>query len=254
MILRSELQNYLDTLLQSHAIWDYGPNGLQVEGKETINHICFAVSASLSAIEEALSRNADALIVHHGLFWQKEKETLVGSKKKKLKLLLENDVSLFAYHLPLDKHEELGNNWKAARDLQMTELAPFGKFGESKPVFIGVKGNIKPTRREAFVSLLEKYYNHPATSVFGGPEVIQTVGIISGGAYRSVVEGAQERLDAFITGNFDEPVWSMAVEEGINFFALGHHATERIGPIALCEHIQKRFNISCSFIDSDNPF
>lgn len=254
MILRKELQAYLDSFLHIDSIVDYCPNGLQIEGKETIQHICFAVTADRSTIEAALAKRADALVVHHGLFWQKEKETLVGTKKEKFKLILENDLSLFAYHLPLDKHEEIGNNWKAAKDLQMKELAPFGKFGDYKPIYIGVKGNIDPMSRESFKSILETYYGHPATAVLGGPEIIQTVGIVSGGAYRSLGEASQEKLDAFITGNFDEPAWYTSLEEKVNFFALGHHHTERVGPMALCDHVQKVLNVRCSFIDTENPF
>lgn len=254
MILRKELQAYLDSFLLVDSIADYCPNGLQIEGKEMIQHICFAVTADKSTIEAAIAQKADALIVHHGLLWQKEKEILIGTKKEKFKLILENDLSLFGYHLPLDKHEEVGNNWKAAKDLNMKNLVPFGKYGDNKPIYIGVRGHIDPMSRRDFTSHIETYYKHTATAVLGGPEIIKTVGIVSGGAYKCVLEAAQDQLDAFITGNFDEPAWYTSLEEKVNFFALGHHHTERVGPMALCDHIRKTLNVRCSFINTENPF
>lgn len=251
MITRRKLQNYLDHLLPLDGLVDCCPNGLQVEGREEITHIGCAVTASLATIEAAVAKGIDALIVHHGLFWNKEKETIEGTQKKKLKLLLENELSLFAYHLPLDKHPDVGNNWKAAKELEMSELSPFAQWGSS---FIGVKGKIEPEQRDVFLHRIEAYYGHKAVCAFGGPSVIKTVGIVSGGAYRCIKDAAIEGLDAFITGSFDEPAWHMAFEEGVNFLALGHSATERIGPLALCTHLQKTFLLPCTFIDIENPF
>ncbi|MCE2983068.1 MAG: Nif3-like dinuclear metal center hexameric protein [Parachlamydia sp.] len=249
MELRS-LIDYLQTLFPDEG-GDACPNGMQVEGGSRIKKIATAVSASLETIQAAIEWEADALIVHHGLFWNRDNYPITGIKRKKLALLLERGISLFAYHLPLDRHPELGNNWKAARDLSWDNLQPFGSFNG---IPLGVKGTIKSTSRASFQKQLEDYYGHIAACAWGGPEKIETVGLISGGAYKMLHEASQEGLDAFITGNFDEPAWSGAFEEKINFLALGHSATERIGPAALCEHLKKELNLPCQFIDIPNPF
>ncbi|WP_349305690.1 Nif3-like dinuclear metal center hexameric protein [Parachlamydia sp. AcF125] len=246
-----ELSEYLETLLKIPGLVDYCPNGLQVEGHDQIKRIGIAVSASLETIQQASRLNCQALIVHHGLFWERDEFPIVGSKQKKLALLLKHGISLIAYHLPLDAHAEFGNNWKAAKDLGWLDLKPFGFFNK---VPIGVRGKILPQKREAFQEKLELYYEHPAHVALGGKEMVETVGLISGGAYRSIVEAAKEKLDCFITGSFDEPTWHQAYEEKINFFALGHAATERIGPRALGEHLKCKFSVDCCFIDVFNPF
>ncbi|MDP1880382.1 MAG: Nif3-like dinuclear metal center hexameric protein, partial [Parachlamydiaceae bacterium] len=219
--------------------------------KDKIFRVATGVTANLATIKKAIECKADALIVHHGLFWNKDDYCIQGVKREKIKLLLENNLSLFAYHFPMDKHEEIGNNWRAARELGWTQLEPFGFYNGN---FIGVKGIIDPTSPQELKKKLENYYTHHATTAFGGPEVITKIALISGGSHKSLVEGARHGLDAFITGSFDEPNWYQAEEEKINFFAMGHSATERIGPKALAEHLQKSLNIPCEFIDVYNPF
>lgn len=251
MLTRYQLEMFLNHLFPGLAISDPSVNGLQVEGKEHVKTVATAVTASLETIEAAANRNVDALIVHHGLFWQKDAYSIVGSKKKKIALLLEKEISLFAYHLPLDLHKEIGNNWKAAMDLGLYDLSPFGVIDK---VGIGVKGKIKSISKENLMQQLESYYEHSAVCAWGGPDQIETIAIVSGGAYKMINEAATEKIDAFITGSFDEPVWHLAKEESINFYALGHSATERIGPKALAKHLQENLNLSCSFIDIPNPF
>ena len=251
MISLNDLRLYLDELLPGGGAADVCPNGLQVEGKGCIKKAATAVSASLATIESAIEQRADALIVHHGLFWNRDSYIIQGTKRRKLQLLLENEISLFAYHLPLDMHRKIGNNWKAAMDLNWTDLEPFAEFGG---VFVGVKGKIAACAREELKERLEAYYGHLAACAWGGPEWIETVALVSGGAYKTLSEAAKEKIDAFITGNFDEPVWHQAMEEGINFYALGHSATERIGPIALAAHLLQSLNLPCPFIDIENPF
>lgn len=251
MLKLKELIHYLDNYLPSNEAKDYCPNGLQVEGKNHITHLGTAVSVSLATIEAAVEREIDALIVHHGLFWQGDSFVIQGVKRKKLGLLLEQKISLFAYHLPLDMHPVVGNNWKAARDLQWVDLEPFA-FLNGVP--IGVKGRISPIKREEFKQRLENYYQHEAVFALGGPEVIQTVALVSGGGYRHIADAAREGIDAFITGNFDEPAWHLAMEEGVNFYAMGHSATERVGPIALAEHLETTLQLPCHFLDLVNPF
>ena len=251
MITLQELFLHLEQLLSPGEFSDYGPNGMQVEGKKEVKKIAFAVSASLAAIEESVKRGADALIVHHGIFWQKDPYVVTGVKKKKLERLLISDTSLLAYHLPLDAHRQVGNNWKAALDLGMSDLEPFYLLGKS---YIGVKGRFAPISVEAFQKKLETYYGHKAHAALGGKQEISSAAIISGGAHWQIREAIEAGVDCFITGSFDEPIWDIAHENKIHFFALGHHATERIGILALKEEVHRRFAIACEFIDLPNPF
>ncbi len=248
---REDFRTYLDRLLPLEGGGDFCQNGLQVEGKQQIHRVATAVSASYDTLQKAAQLQVDALIVHHGLFWQRDSHVIEGVKKKKLQLLFENGISLFAYHLPLDIHRKVGNNWAAAAEMGWRDLAPFGVLDK---MAIGVRGKIAPCEREAFADLLEKYYGHPAACAFGGRQKIETVALVSGGAHKLIVEAAKEGIDAFITGSFDEPVWHLAFEEKINFFALGHSATERVGPIALANYLREALKIETLFIDVPNPF
>jgi len=246
MITLPDLSQYLQNLLSPADFTDYCPNGLQVEGKQQIKKLCFAVSASLAAIKETSKRRGDALIVHHGIFWQKDSPVICNTKREKLRLLLSHDISLFAYHLPLDAHTQVGNNWRAARDLGLKKLEPFQG--------IGVQGKVPSVSTTAFQKKLEIYYGHPAHVALGGKKEITSVAIISGGAHRSIEAAADAGVDCFITGSFDEPVWDIAHERKINFFALGHYATEKVGILALKEEMKKQWNLPCEFLDLFNPF
>ncbi len=251
MLTLQELSLYLNGLLQVDEFTDYCTNGLQVEGSPKITKIATAVSATLESIEKAIDAKCEALIVHHGMFWKNDSYEITGVKKKKLELLLKHDISLLAYHLPLDAHKEIGNNWKAASDMGWIDLEPFGTFNGT---LIGVKGKIKGQAREKFQEKLEKYYGQKAHAALFGKEEIKKAALISGGAYKSIHEAILDGVDCFITGNFDEPVWNIACEEKMNFFALGHTATERIGPKALGEHLSQKFGIKTQFLDTANPF
>lgn len=246
MTTLKEIVDYLKGYLEPVYRDDYCPNGLQVEGKEKVEKGAFAVSASVHVIEEAIKWDADFLFVHHGLFWKGDPYPLVGTKRKKVKLLLEHDLSLIAYHLPLDAHEEVGNNWKAAKDLGWGDLAPFQD--------IGVRGTFKSCSAEAFKEKLERYYGRKAEAVLGGKEEISSAALVSGGAYKLIPQAKGAGVDAYISGNVDEPAYHLAMEEGVNFFSLGHDATEKVGPKALAEHIKERFGIKTLFIGENNPF
>lgn len=245
-ILLPELLHHLETLLTPELFTDYCPNGLQVEGKKEIRKIATAVSANLKTIEICVEKGFNALIVHHGIFWKGETFPIVGVKKAKLELLLANNISLLAYHLPLDAHQEIGNNWKAASDLGWKELTPFGG--------IGVQGQFKPVAFSDFVELLEKYYGQKAVIAGKGKKIVSSCALISGGAYKELGLAAKVGVDAFITGNFDEPAWWVAEEEKIHFLALGHTSTEKVGPKALALYLRKKLGISCEFIEQTNPF
>lgn len=241
----------LEELLSPSLFTDYGPNGLQVEGKSQIKKVAFSVSASLATIQEAAKRGVDVLVVHHGLFWDKDPSPVVGSKKEKLSLLLASQISLVAYHLPLDAHPQLGNNWRAARELGWQTLEPFFPMGNQH---LGVRGTFSPRSLEAFQKQLETYYGHSAQVVPGGKKEVASAALISGGAHRFLHAAADAGVDCYITGSLDEMVWDQAHERGINFFALGHYATERIGVLGLMEHVKAQGVLSCEWIDLFNPF
>lgn len=245
--LEKELNDYLDVA----NVVDACPNGLQVEGKDEIKKAAFAVTASLYAIEKAVEEEVDCLFVHHGIFWDRVPQEVVGTKKKKIELLLKHGISLFAYHLPLDKHEEIGNNWKAAQDLNWRNLEPFGNYrGDT----IGVRGSFSIKDISTFQRELENYYGHVAHVALGGGEKVMNAALISGGAHWSIIEAIESGVECFITGSFDEPIYTLAMEEGINFFAMGHHHTERVGPRALMKFLQDKYEIKGIFIEEENPF
>ncbi len=251
MITLQELCLYLEGLMQASTFSDYCVNGLQVEGSPKVAKIATAVSASLSTIESAVEAGVDVLIVHHGLFWSRESPVIKGIKREKIQLLLDNNISLLAYHLPLDAHELYGNNWTAAHQLGWQNLQPFGLF-EGK--LIGVKGTFPEQPRQEFLESLESYYSHPAHTALGGKEFVKSAALISGGAHKSIVEAASAEIDCFVTGSFDEPIWHQAFEEKINFFALGHSNTEEVGPRALAQHLEDYYNLPTAFLQVENPF
>ncbi|MFA6915911.1 MAG: Nif3-like dinuclear metal center hexameric protein [Parachlamydiales bacterium] len=241
----------LDELLQPALFNDFCTNGLQVEGKEKVNFVCVAVSASLNVINEAVKLGADVLLVHHGIFWNRDSHDITGVTKKKLKLLLENDISLLAYHLPLDAHKVYGNNWKAALDMGWTDLASF-PAGDKQP--IGVKGKVPAQNFEAFIEKLKGYYKSNVEFVAGGPREIKTAALVSGGAHKMILDAAREEVDCFITGSRDEPTWHQSFENAVNFCAVGHAPSEEIGVHALEEFLQTKLKVKTHFIKETNPF
>jgi dinuclear metal center YbgI/SA1388 family protein len=246
MITRSVLLDLLNTKLQPELFKDYCPNGLQVEGKASIHKIATAVTASLQTIEQAIDEQVDALIVHHGLFWHGQLQTVCGAHKKRLQALLEHEISLFAYHLPLDAHPQIGNNWAAAIDLNWKELEPFQE--------IGVKAVLEPIALEDLIHQLQAYYGQAARVAACDRPFIHNVALISGGAYKSLPVAAAEGIDCFITGNADEPVWHTAKEEGIHFISMGHSATEKVGPRHLARWLKNEIRVDTLFIEDHNPF
>ncbi|OGN56073.1 MAG: Nif3-like dinuclear metal center hexameric protein [Chlamydiae bacterium GWF2_49_8] len=246
-----DLFRFLDALFPTEGVLDACHNGLQVEGKGEVRKIALAVSASLAVIEKAVSIGADALIVHHGLFWKNDPLYLSGSKRSKLALLLAHDISLFAYHLPLDAHPSLGNNWRAAIELGWKQLE---SFGISNGYPIGVKGAFPALPVQEFTRKLVDYYGHKAVLALGGKEEVSSAALLSGGGHRYIEQAVREGVDCFVTGSFDLPVWDIALEDQINFVAMGHHATERVGLLALQSHLQDHLGLPLEFIDLPNPF
>ncbi|MFA6038001.1 MAG: Nif3-like dinuclear metal center hexameric protein [Legionellales bacterium] len=252
-VSRSELTTYLNTLLKPEAFEDYCPNGLQIEGKDTINKIAFAVSATADSVEKAIKEGVDALIVHHGLFWKFHgTKTITGPFAKRVKPLIENNINLFAYHLPLDGNLEMGNAASLAKLLGMINIQHFCE-GKMKGSYMGVKGEFTTTA-QGLSQALEKILNHPILLSTPNPEkVINSIGIITGGANSQWASALASGLDAYITGEMSEHDWHEARESDMVMLAGGHHATEQFGIQALMKIIEEKFKISGVYIDSENP-
>ncbi len=248
---RVELLTAFDTLLQPERFKDFGPNGLQVEGKTEVRKIVSGVTASLALIEAAVAANADAIFVHHGLFWRGQSGTVTGWMKQRLALLLQHDINLYAYHLPLDAHPELGNNAQLGLQLGLTASS---RFGDQNLGFLGAK-----TDGGSFASAfdlskhVEKVLNRPVTLVNRAQSAIKNVAWCSGGAQGYFEAAIAAGADAFITGEISEPQAHYAREMNVAFIACGHHASERYGAPAVTAHIAAQHGLVHEFIDIDNP-
>jgi len=247
---REELNQYLDEYLSCSDFQDLGPNGLQVEGRDTINKIVTAVSASVELFEKAVDMQADAVLVHHGIIWDFERPIYKGGYKQRVKLLLENDINLLAYHLPLDAHLEVGNNAVMARLLGLQNIKPFGEY---KGQYIGVRGELHQQAAEIFFASVKEKIKKDALIFPYGPEKISRIGLISGGAQKEVKQAIDQGLDVFISGEVSEFIMHLVKEEGIHYVAAGHYATERFGVQALGEHLRKKFAVDVEYIDIPNP-
>ena len=246
-----DLELELNELLNPASFRDYCPNGLQVEGKHNIRKIVSGVTASTALIEAALSKNADALLVHHGYFWRGENQNIVGMKRNRLKLLLDNELSLFAYHLPLDAHPLLGNNAQLGKLLGIETVDRIGPQGESPLVNVGRLP--QPVTAAELTLLLSDTLGKAPVVAPGSIEKIQTVAWCTGAAQNYFELAANANVDAYITGEISEPSAHIASESGVHFFAAGHHATERYGVQAVGEYLQEKFGLEHEFIDIDNP-
>ncbi|MDH2923894.1 dinuclear metal center YbgI/SA1388 family protein [Nicoletella semolina] len=250
-----ELEQILNTKLNSQAISDYAPNGLQVEGKREIRHIVTGVTASLPLIQYAIEQKADAILVHHGYFWKNENPCIRGMKGKRIQQLIKNEINLFAYHLPLDIHPELGNNAQLAQQIGVKNLQNL----EDKSLSIPIYGELDtPISAQELALRLEKCLRrqpilcHEFIKDFP-QKPIKTVGICTGGGQNYIDLAALKGLDAFISGEISEQTTHSAREQGIYYFACGHHATERDGVKALGEWISDHYPVTVEFMDIDNP-
>jgi len=248
-ISRAQLEQYLNQLLEVEEYDDLGPNGLQVEGKSKIDKIITGVSACVELFEKAIQQKADAIIVHHGIIWEFERPVYKGSYKKRVKMLLKNDINLFGFHLPLDAHTELGNNAVLADLFDMTNRRKFGSFKGNE---VGLQGYINQDSDTVF-SKIKKEINSNALIFPYGPDKIKRAGIISGGADKNIKEAVSQGLDLFITGEVSEHIKHYAHEEGIHFVAAGHHATEKYGIKALSDHLNDKYDVKVKFINIPNP-
>lgn len=253
-INRLELTTFLNKLLLIDEYADYGPNGLQIEGSEEIKKIAFSVSASRDVINTAIYEKADALVVHHGLFWKFHGvRTLTGPFGKRVLPLVRNNINLLAYHLPLDGNQTFGNAAMIAQKLDLVECSPFGDYKRS---VTGQKGKFKKKIKvKELKSQLENILNHPILlSSENSNDEVSTIGIITGGANAGWIDASKEGLDCYLTGEMSEHDWHEAKEWGVHMFAGGHHATEKFGIQKLKDLTEEKFpQLECIFIDSKNP-
>ena len=253
-IKRNVLKVYLDELLVPEQFKDYGPNGLQIEGKEDIGKVAFAVSATRDSIEQAVADGADALIVHHGVFWNFHGvRTLTGTFARRIFPLVRANINLFGYHLPLDSHPRLGNAAGLARGLGMKDWKPYGD--QKRGPACGIWGRLpRPTEPGELSRQIKELLSHPVMSgVPDGTTQVETLAIITGGANGDWVHCVEAGIDAYLTGEMSEHDWHESREAGVCFFAGGHHATERFGVLALEKLLKEKFSLETIFIDSPNP-
>lgn len=245
------LVSELAALLEVKQFNDYCPNGLQVEGRSNIRRIVTGVTATQAVIDQAVQLKADAILVHHGYFWRGEEPVLTGMKKRRIKTLLDNDISLLAYHLPLDAHPVLGNNaqlgkllgWHTAEPLTLHNKNPMGLIADLS----------KPLSPAQLNTLLTERLQRNALHIEGGPEMIRRVAWCTGAAQSYIHHALNAGVDAFISGEISEQTTHIAREEGIHYFAAGHHATERYGVQALGQWLVERFDLDHHYVEIDNP-
>lgn len=247
----SELVNFIDKLLSADSIQDYCPNGLQIEGCSDVTKIIGGVTASQALIDAAVEKEADAILVHHGYFWKGEDAAICGIKKNRIKALLTHDISLIAYHLPLDVHPVLGNNVQLARSLGFKNLSPLDPNSKHS---VGLAAELnKSMKASDFKLLIGERLGRECTHIGNDSKLIRTIGFCTGAAQGMITQAADLGLDAYLSGEISEPTVHIANETGVNYFSAGHHATERGGVMALGKELVTKFDIEFEFIDIFNP-
>ena len=248
MVHRQEIDAYLRELLMVDRFKDYGPNGLQVEGRADVQRVVCGVTASLALIDAAIARGADTLLVHHGLFWRGQDGRLTGWLRQRVARLLAADINLFAFHLPLDAHPQLGNNAQLGLRLALSHSAT---FGEQDLGFLALTD--VPWDAQTLARRVEQAIGRAPVLVPGDGRPLRRIAWCTGGA-QGYFEGAiAAGADAYLTGEISEPQAHLARETGVAFLSCGHHATERYGVQALGQALAQRFSLGCEFIDVDNP-
>ena len=248
MVSRDELQSHLQQLLGVDRFRDYGPNGLQVEGRAEVRRLVSGVTASLQLIEAAVRERADAILVHHGLFWRGQDGRITGWLRARLTLLLAHDINLYAYHLPLDAHPEHGNNAQFGARLGLQADA---RFGEQELGFAGQAGAL--TSLDSLTDAAARACERAPTVAPGDGRALRRIGWCTGGAQGYFEAAIEAGVDAYVTGEISEPQAHIARETGVAFVACGHHATERFGAPALAQHLASVFDLEHRFIDVPNP-
>ena len=249
-VSRNALTQHLNTYLDSRRFKDVAVNGLQVSGRDTIAHIVVGVTANKALIDAAIAANADALIVHHGLFWKGDVPSLIGYHRERVAALLAANINLYAYHLPLDAHAEVGNNACLGRRLGLT---PLGVTGDAGLVMLGRLGVSVAVRCTVLAAYVARHYGRRVT-LFTHPErMIKTIAWCTGAGGSLLGDAIEAGADAFITGEISEQHVHQARESDITLIAAGHHATERDGVAGLAAHLVQRFGVTYQFIDISSP-
>jgi dinuclear metal center YbgI/SA1388 family protein len=251
VIERDQLATYVHELLACATFEDYAPNGLQIEGRHAIRRIATAVTASKEAISEAIAFQADALLVHHGYFWRGEATVITGMKRERIGKLMAQDMSLFAYHLPLDCHLALGNNACLGRLLSIETIQTHSVNKTANLLWSG--SFAKPIAANAFAREIETKLGRKPLLVSGSVKPIERIAWCSGGAQDFIEEASHLGVDAYLSGEISERTYYQAQELQLHYFAAGHHATERFGIQALGHHLADQFALDHLFIDSANP-
>ncbi len=246
---RETLAKYLAATLDINRFRDYCPNGLQVEGRQQISHLVTGVTASLALLEAAQAAGADAVLVHHGFFWRGEDPRVIGPRQRRLKLLLSNDINLYAYHLPLDAHPVMGNNAQLAARLG---LSVSSRFGEQD---LGWLGSASPTLTciGDLAQLVEQVLGRAPLLIGDPAQVIGPVAWCTGAAQQSLADAIEAGARTYLSGEISEQTVHLARESGVAYLACGHHATERYGVQAVGEHLAQQFGLRHQFIDVPNP-
>ena len=247
----SKLVAYCDALLESHRFRDYCPNGLQVEGSERVERLATAVTGNQSVIDRAVEWGADALLVHHGYFWKGEDAPIVGMKRRRLATLLAANISLLAYHLPLDAHAEVGNNAQLGKRLGLPAGEPLDPLD---PTAVGTIADLDtPLAVDELVARVAKLTQRDPLVIGFQGSPLRRVAWCTGAAQGYIDRAARAGADVYISGEISEPTVHSAEEQGLVYIAAGHHATERYGVQALGAHLAETFDLNWTFIDSDNP-
>lgn len=250
MVKRDELVKYCADFFAHPHVNDYAPNGLQVSGSTKINKIVSGVTACQELLDCAVSENADLVLVHHGFFWKGEDPCLVGMHYKRIKTLLDNDINLLAYHLPLDCNKDLGNNVMLAKELGFV-IDSVNNVDNMPLLFSGRL--TEPMSAADLTKHINKKLQRAPTVVGDENNEIQTIAWCTGAAQDYILDAAKLGVDAYLSGEISERTTYCARENAITYFGCGHHATERYGVCALGEHLAEQFAIEHLFIDIDNP-
>ncbi|KAF3999747.1 Nif3-like dinuclear metal center hexameric protein [Glaciimonas immobilis] len=249
-VSRVELEKYVAEMLNVTQYRDYCPNGLQVEGRAEIFSIITGVTASQALLEAALEAGADAILVHHGYFWKGEDARVIGPKHNRLKLLLTHDINLFAYHLPLDAHPELGNNAQLAQELG---LVAHGRFGDDNLGWLGTAADAAVQTVGDLARLAAARLRREPILIGDPDQPLGPIAWCTGAAQNYLGNAIAAGASVYISGEISEPTVHLARESGVAYIAAGHHATERYGVQALGRHLAEHFGLSHRFIDIDNP-
>ena len=251
MVKTADLTHYLHDYLDVDRFTDYCPNGLQVSGCDEIHVMVSGVTANQALLDAAVDKKADTVLVHHGYFWKNEPITLIGMKRRRIATLIHNNINLFAYHLPLDAHPDVGNNAQLASELG---IAVKGTFELESKLPLGLVGELTQAMTGTdFAEHIASRLQRTPLYVPGHAKIVKRVAWCTGAAQNYLMAAWQQNVDAYITGEVSESTVHIARENGIHFYAAGHHATERYGAKALGEHLAQKFSLEHHFIDIDNP-